>query len=215
MFKQDLFSEIDKAERYMGRTPEPWMIRVAERTRHYMEGQQNTDAATKPLPSVDEITVYICLSLEEESQGKSHAKKKPTPDPRHTPVKDKIFEAFRYFNKVAPTWGVKEAGCLANFLKSHDWPVEKIFDCIRNRFKSEENLAQEPARWIPRLGDFAGGPLDKFGKPRAAGSYQQSRTNGSGQPGHLLDHLPSLEDVKRAQREGDERLARKRAERGM
>lgn len=43
----------------------------------------------------------------------------------------------------------------------------------------------------------------------------QSRTNGSGQPGHLLDHLPSLEENQRRQREGDERLARKRAERGM
>jgi hypothetical protein len=43
----------------------------------------------------------------------------------------------------------------------------------------------------------------------------QSRTNGSGQAGHLLDHLPSLEENQRRQREGDERLARKRAERGM
>jgi len=91
MLKQDLFSDVDKAERYMGKTPEPWMIRVAERTRHYMEGQRNTDAASSSLPTVDEITVYICLSMEEETQGKAHSKKKHIPDPRHTPVKNKIF----------------------------------------------------------------------------------------------------------------------------
>jgi len=211
MAENDLFSELERSERFMGKTPEPWMIRVAERTRHYMEGQQNTDAASKPLPSVDEITVYICLSMEEETEGKSHSKKKHTPDPRHTPVKNKIFEAFHYFNKIYPSWGVKEAGCLSTFLKGHDWEVEKIFTCIRNRFKSEENFSQEPCRWICRLGDFAGGPLDKYGKPRVAGNGSQSRTNGSGATGHLLDHLPSVEEIKRRRAEDDARLEQKRA----
>jgi len=214
MKENDLFSELERNERFMGKTPEPWMIRVAERTRHYMEGQQNTDTTSKPLPTVDELTVYICLAVEEETVGKTHSKKKHIPDPRHTPVKNKIFEAYHYFNKFYPAWGVKEAGCLATFLKSHDWPEEKIFTCIRNRFKSEENLAQEPCRWICRLGDFAGGPLDKFGKPKSNGNGfhngQQSRTNGTGATGHLLDHLPDAEEIARRRKQDDERLRLRR-----
>jgi hypothetical protein len=215
MAATNLFSEIDCNQRFMGRKPEDWMIRLSSRIRHHIDNQMVKDNGEPLIPSEDEITVYICLALEEETKGKEHSKKKHIPDPRHTPVKNKIFEAYHYFNKIYPAWGVKEAGCLSTFLKAHDWPQEKIFICIRNRFKSEENFAQEPCRWICRLGDFAGGPLDKFGKPKAAGNGQKSRTNGSGATGHLLDHLPDAEEIARRRKADDKRLEERRNARGM
>jgi hypothetical protein len=44
---------------------------------------------------------------------------------------------------------------------------------------------------------------------------QQSHTNGAGRSGHLLDHLPGLEEIRARQKADDERLAKRREARGM
>lgn len=159
---------------------------------------------------------FSLVSDNPKDHRSSKADSKKNCDPRCKAVTAKIFQAYSYFNKVNPGWGNVEGNLLKLFLSSHlEWPEEKIFDCIRNRFKSEENLALEPRRWISRLGDFAGGPLDKFGKPKTNGNGHHnapsSHTNGSGTTGHLLDHLPGVEDIKRRRAEDDKRLELRRA----
>jgi hypothetical protein len=136
-------------------------------------------------------------------------------DPRYKAVTAKIFEAYKCFNKVDPGWGDPCGKQLKNFLASHpDWNEEKIFECIRNRYKSEINLAEEPIKWISSIGNFAGGPLDKYGKPKSTSNGfhngQPSRTNGSGATGHLLDHLPSIEEIQERRKADDERLRLRR-----
>jgi hypothetical protein len=37
---------------------------------------------------------------------------------------------------------------------------------VRNRFASEDTSSARPRSWLPRLGDYAGGPLDRYGKVR-------------------------------------------------
>ena len=138
-----------------------------------------------------------------------------TCDPRCKAVTAKIFEAYKHFNKVNPGWGDACGKQLKNFLAAHpDWNEEKIFECIRNRFKSEVNPAQEPLSWINKLGDYSAGPLDKFGNPKTNGNGfhngQQSRTNGSGATGHLLDHLPDAEENERRRIKADKELEEKR-----
>lgn len=163
------------------------------------------------------------FSLTPESNGKpkKHTRVlEKTCDPRCKAVTAKIFEAYKHFNQVNPPWGQIEGNLLKLFLLSHsDWNEEKIFECIRNRFKSEENLALEPRRWMSRIGDYAGGPLDKFGKPKTNGNGfhngQQSHTNGPGSTTRLLDHLPGPEETKRRREADDKRLAERRNARGI
>jgi len=156
-----------------------------------------------------------------EPKKKRQVKDSVTPcDPRCKAVTAKIFEAYKHFNKINPGWGDVCGKQLKNFLAAHpDWNEEKIFECIRNRFKSEVNPAQEPLSWINKLGDYAAGPLDKFGNPKTNGNGfhngQQSHTNGSGAAGHLLDHLPSPEEIAERRRADDKRLEERRNARGM
>jgi hypothetical protein len=55
---------------------------------------------------------------------------------------------------------------LKDFLDEHSsWPIEKITQCVTNRFKSVGvALSDDPHFWIPKLASFLQGPKDKFGK---------------------------------------------------
>lgn len=182
------------------------------------ENTQETTTKNTNNPSLNDFSLS-----NEQSNGKpkKHTRVlENTCDPRCKAVTAKIFEAYKYHNKVNPPWGAAEGKQLKSFLASHsDWSEEKIFECIRNRSKSEVNLAQEPLSWISKLGNYAGGPLDKFGNPKSNGNGfhngQQSRTNGSGAAGHLLDHLPDAEEIARRRKADDARLEAKRNARGM
>lgn len=155
-------------------------------------------------------------SDEPEVKEKSKVVSKKPCDPRLGDVTAKIFEAYKHTNKVNPAWGKAEGQLLKSFLASRpDWPLEKIFDCIRNRWKSETNLAQEPKRWISKLGDYAGGPLNKFGQPRDNGNAPQSHTNALGATVKVQSMYPSPEDNERAKREADEKCRQRREARGM
>lgn len=146
------------------------------------------------------------LSSEEEKPHKQT-------DPRYKPVVDKIFQAYQCSNKINPPWGIIEGKQLKQFLKDHsDWDQETIFNCIRNRWRSGENLAQEPRRWIPRLGDFASGPLNEFGKPKATLSHQRPQgSNPSGTNG-ALNHIPDSSEMQRRKAENEERCRQRRQE---
>jgi hypothetical protein len=178
---------------------------------------QDTTTENTNTPPLNDFS----LTPETNGKPKKHTRVlEKSCDTRCKAVTAKIFEAYKHFNQVNPPWGQIEGNLLKLFLLSHlDWNEEKIFECIRNRFKSEENLALEPRRWMSRIGDYAGGPLDKFGKPKTNGNGfhngQRSHTNGAGATTHLLDHLPGPEETKRRREADDKRLEEKRMARGV
>jgi hypothetical protein len=93
--------------------------------------------------------------------------KENSADPRHGEIRNAIMDKYMAVNRVSPAWNGREAKCLSNFLREHSsWPTEKILECIRDRFRSEINTAQEPRYWIERLAEFAAGPLNAYGKPK-------------------------------------------------
>lgn len=57
---------------------------------------------------------------------------------------------------------------LKGFLAEHSsWPIEKITQCVTNRFKSDGvSLSADPHSWISDLASFLQGPKDKYGKTR-------------------------------------------------
>jgi len=199
-----------------GSTP----VHSVENNQPYKEAEITTKITTKITQETPSLNGFS-LSGESNGKTKKHTRVlEKTCDPRCKAVTAKIFEAYKHFNKINPGWGEACGKQLKNFLSVHpDWNEEKIFECIRNRFKSEVNPAQEPLSWINKLGDYAAGPLDKFGNPKANSNGfhngQQSRTNGTGATGHLLDHLPDADEIARRRKADDARLEARRNARGM
>jgi len=108
------------------------------------------------------------LEPEEVISPKQKSKtKEGIADPRHGEIRNAIMDVYMAMNKVSPGWSGREAKCLANFLREHpSWTTGKILECIRDRFRSDINTAQEPRYWIERLAEFAAGPLNAYGKPK-------------------------------------------------
>jgi hypothetical protein len=189
---------------------------LPQKVRPYKEAEITTKSTTEITQETHSLNDFYLSQEETSTTPKKRTRGlEKTCDPRCKAVTAKIFEAYKCFNKVSPGWGAIEGNLLKLFLASHlDWTEEKIFDCIRNRFKSEINPAEEPRKWISSIGNYASGPLDQYGKPKSNGNGfhngQQSRTNGSGATGHLLDHLPSIEQIAERRKADDERLRLRR-----
>lgn len=110
-----------------------------------------------------------------EGNSKPCAKDAPTRskvpiDIRHAPIREMIQKAWRDKNPDYPTapWDGHAATVLARILKNTPrWNVAHYANTLANWLDSEVNHAEAPVLWIPKLPKFAGGPLDKFGKPKA------------------------------------------------
>jgi hypothetical protein len=110
--------------------------------------------------------------------GKKRAINGPdAPDPRHALVREHILRRHREIFGVACQWDQTESGQLALLLKGNpDWSLGQIANMVDNRFHSEGVTAARPREWLPELGKWAAGRLDRFGKvwrpettPRADG----------------------------------------------
>lgn len=97
-------------------------------------------------------------------------KPKKEPDPRHQPFRKTLekFWTHQNPNTPIPNWGVADAGQLGKFLK--DWPTidrETFTQWLRNYDASDEiKTTLRPYQLLPRLHEYASGPLNKFGKPQ-------------------------------------------------
>lgn len=93
-------------------------------------------------------------------------------DQRHYPLRETIraYWETKNWGGKAP-WSGRDAKALEVLLSSNpSWTVEQFTQCVHNRSKSDVNHAENPFAWIPKLASFAGGPLDRFGKPLAQGT---------------------------------------------
>lgn len=100
-------------------------------------------------------------------------------DTRHPEVRNAIQQGWRERNPGVPTapWGPTEGRNLALFLRENpSWTTEQILVCLQHRFASEANHSEPPHFWLRNLAKYAGGPLDRFGKPlKGTLSYEQQK----------------------------------------
>lgn len=96
-------------------------------------------------------------------------KKKPDEiDPRHDPVRKVIQDLWQRHNDgLACPWSAWTSKNLDRLLKGNKtWTAEHFIRCVRNWFDSENvNTQEAPQWWIPKLTNYSGRPLDKWGKP--------------------------------------------------
>jgi len=95
-------------------------------------------------------------------------KQKTDIDRRHDPVRKVIQELWRRHNDgVVCPWNGWASKNLDRLLKENKtWTAEHFIRCVENWFKSENvNTQEAPQWWIPKLTNYSGRPLGKYGKP--------------------------------------------------
>lgn len=97
------------------------------------------------------------------------SKKPKPPDPRHGPTRSLIQEQYKAKFQIEAPWDGSEARALGFLLNANPkWTQADLDRMIRARFQSEGVNGDRPRLWLPHLGKYAGGPLDRFDKPQAA-----------------------------------------------
>lgn len=89
------------------------------------------------------------------------------PTPQYTIFQEvqRLYQENNQGRKVS--WNGHTGKKLFRLLQNNkSWPLEDWLTCVRNRFASEVNKSEDPIRWIDRLPDYLGSPLDRFGKPK-------------------------------------------------
>jgi hypothetical protein len=88
-------------------------------------------------------------------------------DPRHVPTRKLVQELHLQKFKIKPQWDGSEGKVLDRLLQANpSWSQIDIDLMVRNHSASEGIPSARPRSWLPRLGDYAGGPLDRYGKVR-------------------------------------------------
>ena len=107
------------------------------------------------------------VDVDVDSDIKPYAKKK-TGDPRHSEFQKLIFRCHRYLNKNdTPSWDASDAKQLSLLLKAKPDLTSAQFHAWLGNYADSENInpASRPRKFLPKITEYASGPLDKFGKP--------------------------------------------------
>lgn len=107
----------------------------------------------------------------EDKPSASQGNGKSKSDPRHEQCRDLIFKCYSYLNDgEKPPWDGSEAKQLSLLLKAKpDLDAEKFHQWLGNYAASENiNPAARPREFLPKISDYAGGALNKFGRPQSA-----------------------------------------------
>ena len=137
--------------------------------------QRSKKCADGPLASnvvKDSPTNSTQAEAEAEVQKPSRAKaargrKTEAAKSRHAEFKAAILRYWKSKNPgVEMPWGPAEGRNLEMWLReTPNTTLEQFVGYLRNRFKSAVTHTERPSRWIGNVTNFAGGPIDKYGKP--------------------------------------------------
>jgi hypothetical protein len=112
----------------------------------------------------------------------------PTEPSRHTQCKGLVLDFWRRHHPgeaSMPPWDGGEAKQLSLLLAANPVLSADAFErLLLARSASEVNHSERPKVWLDRLTDYAGGPLDRYGKPKGDGNgANTSSANSSGPRG--------------------------------
>jgi hypothetical protein len=151
---------------------------IAEVPEQLSELDSNCPKYTPQLSKIDSTTVQNGQRNKEyKNTSKKESKKTPSAkaDERFTPVQEFIKRCCEHA-KVPLVWDGAEGKQLSAWLKAAPTvPLEEVKELVRNRFRSRDDPpGRRPCKWIPYLGDYASGPLDRFNKREGDGKQDNS-----------------------------------------
>jgi Helix-turn-helix domain len=125
------------------------------------------DTALSPEPSL-EPSRSKPLPADAGMATAGAGKQTKKPDLRFGPIRERIFESHRKRFGIDPTWGGREAGSLARWLReSPAVPLERVLLMVDNVYASDRDPGR-PGSWLCDLGRWANAALDSYGKPKAS-----------------------------------------------
>lgn len=139
----------------------------------------NNETGSSSLPLFDETgqkEIPEPVKNKHPNQTKMKRKTIPSrdkrePDTRHAHFKEATQEYWESKNHgVEMTWDASEGKALSLLLKaSPKLELEAFRNLLSNRQQSDAvNHAERPRQWLGIATNYAGGPLDRFGKPKGA-----------------------------------------------
>jgi uncharacterized protein YdaU (DUF1376 family) len=100
------------------------------------------------------------------------------PDPRHAPVRELIQQMHLKQFRVRCQWDGSEGKALDRLLSTiPSWSQEQIAQMVRNRFESEGIPPDRPRKWLPNIGSYAAGRLDRFSRLKGVGTNEKGNEN--------------------------------------
>jgi hypothetical protein len=132
-----------------------------------------SEAPSKALRSQEqeqeqELDQEIDTSSEEKPSDGGIVLENPKKATKHTAFKELTVRCYEYLNRGEKTpWDGSDARQLSAVIKAvPTLDAEKFHQWLKNYAASENiNPAARPRVFLPKITDYAGGPLDKFGRP--------------------------------------------------
>jgi uncharacterized protein YdaU (DUF1376 family) len=131
----------------------------------------DAQAMPKHIPSIAPLVLEECPSPSPSPSDKKHKQKNSLAmsesEPRFRRCKDVIASYWSRHTSLAMEWGKQEQGQLGRFLRSNPGLTSEGFArLVGNRENSlNVNHGVRPMVWIPKLTEYAHGPLNEFNKP--------------------------------------------------
>jgi len=106
-------------------------------------------------------------STSSKSKKQKPSRDKREVDPRHVTFREFARGYWTYKNPALEMpWDGSEAKQLASLLAANPALEGDAFkELLKQRAKSQVNHAERPRVWLPKITDYAGGPLNAFNKP--------------------------------------------------
>ena len=131
-----------------------------------------TDTVTGTETKTDQEPKFKTLAIEPATSSRENlATATPPPakeaDPRHVLCRDLVHAYWKHSNgdDKAPWDGSEGKALDAMLVAKPDLTPDAFKQMLWSRSRSDTNQAERPRKWLANLTDYAGGPLDRFGKP--------------------------------------------------
>jgi len=132
-------------------------------------GERNGERNGKSIGGGTYSRIQEVQEVKPSPRAKRSGGDSPEADPRHSPIRGLIQDLhFQKFG-VKCEWDGSEAKALNRVLRRNpSWTGPQLSAMVRNRFDSDELPPDRPRRWLPGLGSYVAGPLDRFARLKTA-----------------------------------------------
>jgi uncharacterized protein YdaU (DUF1376 family) len=150
-------------------------VRSPHDDRTVTEGEPSRSADTRTVTGIDTDTEKqetLALTGPTKSKKQKTSRETREVDPRHAQFRELTGIYWCHKNPALQMpWDGSEAKQLSSLLAANpSLDGDGFKELLNRRSKSQVNHAERPRAWLPKVTDYAGGPLNEFNKPMGGGS---------------------------------------------
>jgi hypothetical protein len=127
------------------------------------------DARNRSLRTSFDLSPAFAVALADKNSSGAVARgevESDSTDLRHFAIRGLIQKLHLEKFEISCQWDGSEGKALQRVLAGNPtWNEQQLRQMVENRFESDVS-SERPRVWLPRLGDYASGPQDRYGKPK-------------------------------------------------